>query len=98
MSNEQTTQAKPRSRKKKTTVAEVAEALKDFDDINVQGFEHGTPPKSEELNAVLVVKHRDPDGSISTSIATNGNVEVTEVQTLLELGLKGWREKIGLAS
>ncbi len=50
----------------------------------------------EPLDVVLIVKRLGPDGSISADVATNGAVQATEVQTLIELGLKSWRKKIGL--
>lgn len=54
------------------------------------------PPSDPPLDAVIVIKETDPDGNLRTNIVTNGSVQPTEVQTLLELGLKGWRERLGL--
>ena len=50
----------------------------------------------EPLNAVVVVKTTDDEGNIGTEVVMNGNVLPTEVQTLLELAVKGWRQRIGL--
>lgn len=76
-------------RKKKTddtpTTTELKEAA---GDVQV------TP--QEEFDAVIVVKEATPDGGISTKVLTNGNVQATEVQTLLELAVLGWRDQIGL--
>lgn len=44
-----------------------------------------------------VVIHRiEEDGQIRTVVQPVGDVRVTEVQTLMELGLQAWREQIGL--
>lgn len=48
------------------------------------------------LDAVIVVKTVNEDGSLGVNVIPNGNVQVTEVQTLLEFGLKSFREQIGL--
>lgn len=57
------------------------------------------PPAPEEppIDAVIVRKVIDQTGAISTEIILNGKVQPTEVQTLLELGVKGWRKQIGLS-
>lgn len=46
--------------------------------------------------AVIVLKTIDEDGSIRTDIVMQGDVQATEVQTLLELAVRGWRQRIGL--
>ncbi len=51
----------------------------------------------QSLDVVLVIKRVAENGSISAEVVTNGNVLATEVQTLIELGLKNWREQIGLS-
>ncbi len=48
------------------------------------------------LDAVIIVKRLNDDGTIATDVLTNGSVLATEVQTLIEMGLKAWRQKIGL--
>lgn len=48
------------------------------------------------LDAVIVVKDVSPDGAINTRCMVNGSVQPTEVETLLGLALKGWREQLGL--
>lgn len=47
-------------------------------------------------DAVIIMKTVGPDGSINTDVAPLGDVQATEVQTLIELGLQSWRKKIGL--
>lgn len=54
------------------------------------------PVETEPLNAVVVVKTVDDEGNIGTEVVMNGNIQATEVQTLLELAVKGWRQRIGL--
>lgn len=53
-------------------------------------------PQAAPPNGVLVLKITDEQGNISTDAQPVGNVLPTEVQTLLELGINGWRQKIGL--
>lgn len=57
-----------------------------------------TPVEEKEtsIDAVLVLKKVEGD-SISTEVQPLGDVQATEVQTLLELGVKRWRNQIGLA-
>ena len=55
------------------------------------------PPEPDPVDAVIVVKKLGPQGDIQTEVILNGKVQATEVQTLLELGLRGWRKQIGLA-
>lgn len=50
----------------------------------------------EPLNAVIVIKEETSDGGIQTKVMTNGSIQATEVQTLLELAVIGWRDQIGL--
>ncbi len=54
-------------------------------------------PEEEAPSAPLIVvfKHKADDGTISTEVSLQG-VEPTEVQTLLELAIIGWRQRIGL--
>ncbi len=52
--------------------------------------------EAPQMDAVIVVKTKQDDGTISTEVMVNGNVELTEVQTLLELAVRGWRKRIGL--
>lgn len=48
------------------------------------------------IDGVFVAKVVDEQGNISTEIMMNGEVQATEVQTLLELAVRGWRKRIGL--
>lgn len=50
----------------------------------------------QELDAVVVTKVKDAEGNITTEVSLLGDVLATEVQTLLELGIKGWRKANGL--
>jgi hypothetical protein len=54
-------------------------------------------PAEEPLNAVIIVKEVNPDGSIATKVALNGDVNALEAQTLIEFGLKAWRDQVGLS-
>jgi hypothetical protein len=55
-------------------------------------------PASEEKqpDAVLIIKRLNAEGGIETQAVPLGNVQATEVQTLIELGLQSWRKSIGL--
>lgn len=52
--------------------------------------------QEEVLDAVIVVRTVGEDGSISCRAIPQGNVQATEVQTILELGVLEWRQRIGL--
>jgi hypothetical protein len=54
------------------------------------------PEVDQPLDAVIVVKTVSEDGTLGVKVVPNGSVQVTEVQTLLEIGLKNFREQIGL--
>lgn len=60
-----------------------------MEDIEVQ-------PNEPVQDGVFVAKRVAPDGSINTEVIVSGEVVVTEVQTILELGVQGWRKRIGL--
>lgn len=49
-----------------------------------------------DLDCVVVIVQRGEDGAISTDVVPQGDVRPTEVDTILELGRNGWRQKIGL--
>jgi hypothetical protein len=51
----------------------------------------------QDPDAVVIVKIVDEHGNIKTGIQTLGNVQITEVATLLELGLRGFRAELGLS-
>jgi hypothetical protein len=53
------------------------------------------PPSEPPLDAVIVIRE-EKDGQINTRVVTNGDVRVTEVETLLKLGLQGWQKQIGV--
>lgn len=59
-------------------------------------------PKPEDTqpapNGVLVIKTVDPEtGNIRVNAEPLGDVLATEVQTLLELSVGAWRQRIGLS-
>lgn len=57
-----------------------------------------TEKKEEKpLDAVIITKMVDEQGNISVTVQPNGDVRVTEVQTLLDLATPSWRDKIGLS-
>lgn len=67
--------------------------------IEVNGTDLPTVEVTEEppLDAVIVVRKKDPEtGNISVDVLLNGEVEADQVQTLLEIAVPAWREKIGL--
>jgi len=66
-----------------------AEALPDID--------AEAAPEGQPLNAVIIVKEVQPDGSIATRVALNGDVTALEAHTLIEFGLKAWRTQVGLS-
>lgn len=53
-------------------------------------------PPAAHTDGVLIVKVTNENGDISTDVVPLGDVRLTEVQTLLELGRAKWRAKIGL--
>lgn len=61
-------------------------------DEEIEVTQESAPP----LNAVIVIKTVDDDGTIRVDPIVQGNVQATEVQTLLELGVQRWRQRIGL--
>ncbi len=56
-------------------------------------------PKQDEkpVDGVFVVKGKDDNGSLRTQIVLNGDLQVTEVQTLLEVAIRDFRAEIGLS-
>lgn len=54
------------------------------------------PEGEPTFDGVVVIKMTDADGNIKTDVVLNGKVLPTEAQTLLELGVQAWRQKIGL--
>lgn len=58
-------------------------------------------PEAEVAEApqdgVFIAVQRNPDGGVATGIQVIGDVKITEVQTILELGLKAFRADAGLA-
>lgn len=59
--------------------------------------ENEAAPPEPPADAVIIFRMTTPDGDIMTDVSTQGNVKADQVQTLIELGLKTWRTKIGLA-
>jgi hypothetical protein len=55
------------------------------------------PEPTTVQSAILVTKHVEDNGDISVNVALQGDeIVATEVQTLLELAVPTWRNKIGL--
>lgn len=48
------------------------------------------------IDGIFVAKIVDEEGNIGTEVMLNGTVQATEVQTILELAVRGWRKRIGL--
>ncbi len=67
-----------------------------LDDNNNIVQEPAAEPQSQPDGVVVLKKVKD-DGSIYTEVSPIGKAQATEVQTLLELGVIGWRKQIGLA-
>lgn len=53
-------------------------------------------PDEQVPNAVIVHRMVDEQGNIQTEVAPVGDVQVTEIQTILELGIKRFRQQAGL--
>lgn len=53
-------------------------------------------PETEAIAAVVVVRQRSEDGSISAVPMIQGDLDPLAVQTLLEKGIQAWRASIGL--
>lgn len=47
-------------------------------------------------DGVLIVKNVDEQGNLSVNVVPTGNVQITEVQTIIEVGLRFFREQLGL--
>jgi hypothetical protein len=56
-----------------------------------------SPAQEPTLDAVVVIRTPTEDGGYKTDITTTGDVRITEVETLMKLGLRGWLDKIGLS-
>jgi hypothetical protein len=65
-------------------------------DDNVTPEETVEEAAPSQPNAVLVIRKVEADGTINCDAVPLGDVQVTEVQTILELGLAGFRQKVGL--
>lgn len=66
------------------TIEEAAEAV-------------ATAPQERAPDGVFIVVNRDENGGVGTGIQTVGDVKVTEIQTIIELALKAFRNDVGLA-
>ncbi len=49
------------------------------------------------LSGVILARKEDADGNISVDVFPNGDVKADQVATLIEIGLKSWRARIGLS-
>jgi hypothetical protein len=52
--------------------------------------------EQEQPNAVLVQRIEGEDGQLSVEVQTLGNVRITEIETVLKLGLKLIKDKFGV--
>ena len=52
--------------------------------------------EQEQPNAVLVQRIEGEDGQLSVEVQTVGNVRITEIETVLKLGLKLIKDKFGV--
>ncbi|MEJ7783164.1 MAG: hypothetical protein WKF96_00075 [Solirubrobacteraceae bacterium] len=48
------------------------------------------------VEGVFVVRVLHPDGGFSTQVIPQGDVRLSEVESILKKGLKGWRGQAGL--
>lgn len=64
--------------------------------VNTPENAEAAPEQPQIPNAVLVVKAQDENGNIAVDVQTIGNVQPTEVLTLLEIAGPSFRQKIGL--
>lgn len=55
-------------------------------------------PQEQKMNAVILERQIDDMGNIKIVPQTFGNVQVLEVQTIIELGLKEFRKMLALDS
>lgn len=77
------------------TVTDEVKSLADEDSDLRFGTEDAAPPQ-EEVDGVIILRIKTEEGNIATDVGPLGSVEADQVQTLIELGLKSWRSKIGL--
>ena len=58
----------------------------------------GGEVKAEEqpINAVIVFRQIDENGNLTTPITVNGDVKITEVETILKLALKNIQQTLGI--
>jgi hypothetical protein len=52
--------------------------------------------EQQDFDAVIVIREFNEGGAVGTKIVLNGDIKATEVQTILELGIAGWRRQIGV--
>lgn len=50
----------------------------------------------EQPNAVVVLREFAEDGGVQTKVVISGDIRITEVETILRLGLNGWQQQAGL--
>lgn len=55
------------------------------------------PPANNVPDGVLITKDIGGDGNLKVNVVPVGNVQITEVQTIIEIGLRFFREQIGLS-
>ncbi len=53
--------------------------------------------KNEEvISGVLVIRNFDEQGNLVPKIALNGDVKITEIQTLLKVAIKNFEANLGI--
>lgn len=72
-------------------------AQKEAPEVEPEPTEGTASAEPEQPDAVLILKKQNADGGIDTQAVPLGNVQATEVATLIELGLQSWRKAIGLS-
>lgn len=61
-----------------------------------QAESNGTA-EEQPVDGIFIPVGYDPEGNVHTDVILNGNVKVTEVQTIMEVALRGFRSRIGLS-
>ncbi len=61
-----------------------------------EGFQPAYPIIPEEVNAVIIHRSYDENGSIRASVQALGDVRLAEVPTILKIGLREVNEAMNL--
>ena len=63
---------------------------------NVKKPEKPEEPEAPPVQGLLIQRTRKPGALPSVELSLLGDVDAGEVQTVLELAIKSWRQQIGL--